>query len=118
MNLLSEFESITNYWSPKVIGSINDQYVKIAKLKGSFVWHDHEFEDEMFYVVKGSLNIKYKGKNKDVKLNEGDFHIVPKATLHFPVANEECWVMLIENKSTRHTGNVITNRTKSIADQL
>ena len=116
MNLLEQFSSISDYWSPKIIGAVNDQYIKIAKLKGSFVWHDHELEDEMFYIVKGSLLIKYR--DKELILNEGDIHIVKKATEHFPVAEEECWVMLIEQKSTKHTGDVITERTKSIDDQI
>jgi len=116
MNLLAQFNDITEYWSPKVIASVNDQYVKIAKLKGSFVWHDHEIEDEMFYIVKGSLVIKYK--DNEVLLNEGDFHVVPKGIQHFPVADEECWVMLIEQKSTKHTGDVVTEQTKSIENQL
>lgn len=116
MNLLAQFNEVTEYWSPKVIASVNDQYVKIAKLKGSFVWHDHELEDEMFYIVKGSLVIKYK--DGEVLLNEGDFHVVHKGTQHFPVADEECWVMLIEQKSTKHTGDVVTEQTKSIENQL
>ncbi len=116
MNLLEQFSLISEYWSPKIIGSVNDQYIKLAKCKGSFVWHDHALEDEMFYIVKGSLLIKYR--DKDVLLNEGDIHIVKKATEHFPVAEEECWVMLIEQKSTKHTGDVITERTKSIDEQF
>ncbi len=116
MNLLAQFKEVTEYWSPKVIASVNDQYVKIAKLKGSFVWHDHELEDEMFYIVKGSLVIKYE--DNEVLLNEGDFHVVPKGIQHFPVADEECWVMLIEQKSTKHTGDVVTEQTKSIENQL
>jgi mannose-6-phosphate isomerase-like protein (cupin superfamily) len=116
MNLADEFANITEYWSPKVIDQVNDQYVKIAKLKGSFVWHDHEEEDELFFIVRGSLLIKYK--DREVLLKEGDLHVVPKSTQHFPIAEEECWVMLIEKKSTKHTGDVVTARTKSIEDQL
>jgi mannose-6-phosphate isomerase-like protein (cupin superfamily) len=116
MNLKAQFASVTEYWSPKIVASVNDQYVKIAKLKGSFVWHDHELEDEMFYIVQGSLVIKYR--DREVLLKEGDIHIVPKGTEHFPVAEEECWVMLIEPKSTKHTGAVVTKQTKSIKSQL
>ena len=116
MNLSEQFANVTEYWSPKIVASVNDQYVKIAKLKGAFVWHDHELEDEMFYIVQGSLVIKYR--DREVLLQEGDIHIVPKGTEHFPVADEECWIMLIEPKSTKHTGVVISKQTKSIKSQL
>ena len=116
MNLLQQFTSITDFWSPKIIDSVNDQFIKIAKLKGTLVWHDHELEDEMFYIVKGSLVIRYR--DHEVLLNKGDFHVVKKATEHFPIAEEECWVMLIEQKSTKHTGTVVVEKTKSIEDQL
>ena len=99
-----------------MIGEVNDQYVKIAKLKGDFVWHDHKEEDELFYIVKGSLNIHFKAKS--VHLEEGDFYIVPKGELHKPHAQEECWVLLIEKKSTRHTGDLKTEFTRSIEEQL
>ena len=115
-HLIDLFAGIEDYWSPKVIGEINDQYMKIAKLKGDFVWHDHKDEDELFYMVKGSLNIHLK--NETIHLREGDFYIVPKGVLHKPEAEGECWVMLIEPKSTKHTGDVDTEFTKSIEDQL
>ncbi|WP_019960015.1 cupin domain-containing protein [Woodsholea maritima] len=115
-NFEASLNTITDYWSPKIIGQINGQYVKVAKLKGEFVWHKHEGEDEMFYIVKGALRIEYEAG--EVNLNAGDFHIVPRNTLHNPVAEEECWVALIEPVATKHTGDVITERTKSIADQL
>ena len=114
--LKERFEEIKDYWSPKVIGEINDQYIKIAKLKGDFVWHSHEDEDELFYIVKGSLDIQLP--NEIVHLHEGDYYIVPKGVQHKPNAKEECWVMLIEKKSTKHTGDVQTEYTKSIEDQL
>ena len=114
-NLEKRFEEIKEYWSPKIVGTINDQYVKLAKLKGQFVWHDHAEEDEFFFVVRGSLVIEFE--NSSVKLNKGDFHIVPKSVRHNPVAKEECWVMLIEPKSTAHTGDEITPLTKSIDQQ-
>ncbi len=115
-NVKDLFSNLSDYWSPKIIGSVNDQYVKIAKVKGEFVWHDHHNEDEMFYIVKGSLTIEMK--NERVYLNEGDFYIVPKGVHHKPIAGEECWILLIEKKSTKHTGDVITERTKSIEDQF
>lgn len=114
--LKERFAELTDYWSPKVIGEINDQYMKIAKLKGDFVWHDHQDEDELFYIVKGSLDIHLR--NEVVHLDEGDFYIVPKGVEHRPNAVEECWVMLIEKKTTKHTGDVQTKYTKSIDEQL
>jgi mannose-6-phosphate isomerase-like protein (cupin superfamily) len=115
-NLKKRFGEISEYWSPKVIGEVNDQYVKIAKLEGEFVWHDHKEEDELFYIVKGSLDIHFK--EKIVSLEEGDFYIVPKGVLHKPEAKTECWVMLVEKKTTKHTGEVETDFTKSIEEQL
>lgn len=110
------FEGMTEYWSPKVIGRVNDQYVKIAKLKGEFVWHAHEAEDELFLVVRGQLRIQLE--DGEVQLGPGQFVVVPKGVRHNPVAEEECWIMLIETVSTQHTGEVVTPRTRSIADQL
>lgn len=115
-NFEKEIESLTDYWSPKVVGQVNDQYIKVAKLKGQFTWHKHDDEDEMFYIVKGRLVIEYEDKN--VTLDQGDFHIVPRNTLHNPVADEECWVALVEPVATKHTGDVVTDMTKSIEDQL
>ena len=116
INFLDEFETLEDYWSPRVISQVNDRYVKVAKLKGTFTWHKHDDEDELFYVVKGRLVIEYEdGK---VTLNEGDLHVVPKGVMHNPVADEECWVALIETVSTKHTGDVVTEQTRSIEDQL
>jgi len=116
MNLQKELENVVDYWSPRVVGRVNDQYIKIAKLKGSFTWHKHDEEDELFYILKGRLIIEYE--NDRVILNEGDFHVVPKGTMHNPVAEEECWIALIESVTTRHTGDVINDKTKSIKQQL
>ena len=114
-NLKAQFSQVTEYWSPKIIGELDDSYLKIAKLKGEFVWHDHELEDELFFIVKGSMQLEFD--DQLMQLNEGDFYVVPKATMHKPYAEEECWVMLIEKKSTAHTGTVITDKTKSIEEQ-
>lgn len=116
MNLLEEFDSITEHWSPKIVSSVNDQYVKIAKIKGTFVWHDHKDEDEMFYVIKGSMQLEFESETIDLKT--GDFYVVAKGRLHRPSSEEECWLMLLEPKSTQHTGDVKTDRTKSIEQQL
>ncbi|KZL09419.1 Cupin domain protein [Pseudovibrio axinellae] len=115
-NFISEFETVTEYWSPKVVAQVNDQYVKVAKVKGDLAWHKHDGEDELFYIVKGNLTIEYE--NNSLKLNQGDFHVVPKGVMHNLVADEECWIVLTEPVSTKHTGDIVTEKTKSIADQL
>jgi len=115
-NFQHELEQITEFWSPRVVGQVNDQYIKVAKLQGEFVWHKHEDEDELFHVVKGQLIIQFE--DSEVELNEGDFYIIPKGVMHNPVAKEECWIVLIETVSTKHTGDVETPITKTIAQQL
>ena len=115
-NILAAFADVREHWSPKVIGQVNDQYVKIAKLLGQLAWHAHDEEDELFLVVRGKLRIELEDHHVD--LGEGDFLTVPCGTSHNPVAEEECWIVLIETVSTKHTGDVVTDRTKSIADQL
>ena len=116
INLEKSFEQLTDYWSPKVIGRVNDQYVKIAKVKGEFTLHNHEDEDELFVVVRGRLVIQLEGE--EIELNAGELYVVPKGVMHNPVADEECWVMLVETVTTKHTGDVETPLTKSIAQQL
>lgn len=115
-NFMDELDSVTDHWSPKVVGQVNDQYVKVAKLKGEFCWHKHDHEDEMFYILKGDLVIQYE--DQEVALSQGDFHIVPRNVMHNPVAAEECWIALIEPVETKHTGDVVHEKTKSIEDQL
>ncbi len=109
INLEEKFALFGAYWQPKIIGEVNDSYIKIAKLRGEFTWHLHECEDEMFYVFKGVLTVKFK--DKDVCLREGEGIIIPKGVEHMPVADEEVHVMLIEPKSTRNTGNVVNEKT-------
>lgn len=116
MNIEQQFEHVTEYWSPRVIARVNDQYVKVAKLKGEFTWHSHEDEDELFLVVKGRLRIQLE--TSEVELGPGDFHVVPRGILHNPVAEEECWIMLIETVTTKHTGDVDSPLTKTIEQQL
>jgi len=116
-NVEAAFEDVTEYWSPKVVARVNDQYVKVAKLRGQFVWHDHANEDELFFVVRGRLKIEYEG-GRFVELPAGSMHVVPRGTMHHPVADEECWVVLIEPVQTKHTGDVDTPFTKSIEEQL
>lgn len=110
------FESITDFWSPKVIVEFNGQYIKIAKLKGDFVWHDHKNEDELFLIIKGRLSIDFEAKT--IHLNAGDGYVIPKGTLHKPHCKDECWVMLIEPKETKHSGDIDAEYTKSIDEQL
>lgn len=115
-NLLSAFDRVTEYWSPKVIGKVNDQLLKAAKLKGQLVWHAHEGEDELFHIVKGEMRIEFE--DGVVHLREGDFLTIPKGVRHNPLADEECWVLLIEPASTKHTGEEVTAKTRSLEEQL
>ena len=117
INLKENAESLQKYWSPRVLGTVNDQFVKVAKVKGELAWHEHEHEDELFLVLKGRLRIEYEDAPA-VDLSEGDFHIVPKGTMHNPVCEEECLIALIEPVTTRHTGDLITAKTVSIEDQI
>jgi mannose-6-phosphate isomerase-like protein (cupin superfamily) len=115
-NFENELLSVTEFWSPKVIGQVNDQYIKVAKLKGELAWHKHDNEDEMFHVVKGGLVIQFE--NHAVELEEGDFCIVPRGVMHNPVAENECWIVLVEAVTTQHTGDIKTPLTKTIEQQL
>lgn len=108
--------SLTEYWSPRVIAEVDDAYVKVAKVKGVLAWHAHDAEDELFMVLAGRLRIELE--DRTVELGEGDAFVVPKGVRHNPVADDECLLMLIERKTTRHTGDVVTGKTRSIAEQL
>ncbi|WP_103069240.1 cupin domain-containing protein [Aquimarina sediminis] len=111
------FGDVKEYFSPKVIGEVNNVYVKLAKIKGEKVpWHAHENEDELFYIVKGELLFEIEDQPSFI-MKEGDLFIVPKGVTHRVSATEECWIMLIENKETLHTGNVVSDITKSIKQQ-
>jgi mannose-6-phosphate isomerase-like protein (cupin superfamily) len=116
VNVKEKLKKFEQLWNPKITGEINELYIKVAKLKGEFVWHHHDNEDEMFYVVKGKLVIKMR--NKDIKLEEGEFYIIPKGIEHLPVAEEEVHVMLFEPKSTLNTGNVKNERTQDNLDWI
>lgn len=117
MNLRAEAAKLDKYWTPRVVGQINNQYVKVAKVKGELAWHKHDGEDEMFLVLKGRLRIEFED-SAAVELAEGDFHIVPRDVMHNPVAEEECLIALFEPATTRHTGEKITDLTVPIEDQL
>jgi mannose-6-phosphate isomerase-like protein (cupin superfamily) len=109
VNVKEKFSLFEDRWSPKVIGEVNDTYVKAVKLKGEFVWHHHDEEDELFLVVKGSLVIRLR--DRDIRLEEGEFVVIPRGVEHLPVADEEAHVLLLEPKSTLNTGNVKNERT-------
>ena len=109
VNLSERFARFNDYWSPKVVGELNEFHVKLVKVKGEFVWHYHEVEDEMFLVVKGRLLIQLR--DGDLWLEEGEFAIIPKGVEHRPVAEQEAHVLLLEPKSTLNTGNVTNERT-------
>lgn len=114
--LAKEFDAIVDYWSPRVIADANGEYVKIAKVLGEFVWHAHAEEDEFFLVHKGTFILRFRD-GSEVTLNAGEFYVVPRGVEHLPFAPEECWVMFVEPAATKHTGEVITARTRSIDSQ-
>lgn len=103
VNLKEKFDLFNEFWSPRIVGELNDSYVKLAKFKGEFIWHKHDLEDELFLIIKGKLVIKLH--DQDIHLQEGEFVIIPKGLEHCPVAEEEVQVLLLELKSTLNTGN-------------
>jgi mannose-6-phosphate isomerase-like protein (cupin superfamily) len=108
--------ALQEHWSPRVVAEVDDAYVKVAKIQGSLAWHSHDNEDELFYVLKGELRIEME--QGTVELSEGEMCVVPKGVRHNPVAEQECHILLIERKSTLHTGDVATEKTRSIDEQL
>ncbi|MEZ4416970.1 MAG: cupin domain-containing protein [Gemmatimonadota bacterium] len=116
VHLSERLDALDEHWSPKVLARVNDQYVKIAKVQGEFVWHDHAEEDELFYILKGELTIEFE--DGTVTLRQGDLHVVPRGVRHRPVARDECWLMLVEPVGTLHTGSERTEKTRSIEEQL
>lgn len=108
--------SLTELWSPRVIAEVDEHYIKVAKVHGSLCWHSHDAEDELFYVLHGSLCIEME--DRSVVLNAGDSFVVPKGVRHNPIAEQECHMMLIERKSTLHTGSEVTDMTRSVVEQL
>jgi mannose-6-phosphate isomerase-like protein (cupin superfamily) len=117
MNLQEKLKDVKKYFSPKIITEVNDQYVKIAKIKGQEVpWHSHEDEDELFYIINGTLLVEIENE-KSFYMNKGDLFVIPKGINHRVSSIEECQIMLIETKTTKHTGDVESSITKSIEDQ-
>jgi mannose-6-phosphate isomerase-like protein (cupin superfamily) len=109
VNLAQKFSLIGDYWKPRIAGEINDSYLKLVKIKGEFVWHQHDMEDELFLVVKGQLVMRFR--DRDVMVNEGEFLIVPHGVEHCPVAEEEVELLLLEPKTTVNTGSAGGERT-------
>jgi mannose-6-phosphate isomerase-like protein (cupin superfamily) len=116
VNLREKFSRFSDYWNPRIIGEVNDCHVKAVKLKGEFVWHHHEHEDELFLVVKGTLRMKFR--DREAVVREGEFLIVPRGVEHLPVADEEVHLMLIEPKTTLNTGNLTNERTVAQLEKI
>ena len=116
INLKEKAAKLTEYWSPRVLDELEDSYAKIAKLKESFEWHKHDDEDELFLVLDGHIKIQFG--DSVVELGPGEMCVIPKGVMHNPIAEEECSILLIEKKSTQHTGDLTTAVTRSVEEQL
>ncbi len=116
VNLSGKLALFHDHWSPKIVGEVNDCYVKLVKLQGEFVWHRHENEDELFLVVKGLMTIRFR--DGDIRLEPGEFAIVPRGVEHLPVAEEEVHVLLLEPKTTLNTGDVVNERTVAVLERI
>jgi mannose-6-phosphate isomerase-like protein (cupin superfamily) len=116
VHLSTKFANFAEHWSPKIIGELNGQSVKAVKFQGEFLWHYHENEDELFWVVEGQFTMRFR--DRDVVVRAGEFLIVPRGVEHMPVADEECHVVLFEPASTLNTGNVQNERTQPVLDRL
>lgn len=117
IDIAAELRQVEAHWTPRVVGRVNDQYVKVAKLLGQLVWHDHANEDEMFLVVSGTLRIQLPD-DQEVVLTPGQFFVVPRGVQHNPIADEEVEIVLIETVTTAHTGDVIVEGTVPVERQL
>lgn len=106
---------LDEYWSPRVLAEVDDAYVKVAKVQGSLAWHSHADEDELFYVLRGELRIELE--DGEVRLRQGEMCVIPKGVRHNPIAEHPCELLLIERKSTLHTGDVVVDRTRSLDEQ-
>jgi mannose-6-phosphate isomerase-like protein (cupin superfamily) len=121
VNLSDAFARFSEHWTPKIVGELNGQHVRLVKIAGEFVWHHHDLEDELFLVVRGMLRLEYRdpnGAEQSIVLDEGEMLIVPRGTEHRPVAPTEAHVLLFEPASTLNTGNVVSDRTVSAPDRL
>ena len=116
VNLAEKLSFFTDYYNPRIVGELNEQHVKLAKLKGEFIWHTHEVEDELFLVIKGTLKMELR--DRTIEINEGEFLIVPHGVEHKPVADDEVHILLFEPASTLNTGNVQHERTRTNLEKL
>jgi mannose-6-phosphate isomerase-like protein (cupin superfamily) len=116
INLAEKFSLFTDYYNPRIVGELNNQHVKAVKLKGEFVWHKHDHEDELFLVIKGRLTMELR--DKTIEINEGEFLIVPRGVEHKPAAEEEVNILLFEPASTLNTGNVENEMTRKELEKL
>lgn len=117
LNVENIFKSIDDYFAPRIIGEVNDSYIKLAKIKGDKIpWHNHQHEDEMFFILSGELLFEEEGK-KPFTMKKGDMYIVKKGINHKVSSKTDCHIMLVENKSTKHTGDIKTAITKTIKEQ-
>ena len=116
VNVADKFELFDDYWSPKIIGELNDFHVKAVKVKGEFVWHAHENEDELFYVVKGRLRIKLR--DGEIQLEPGEFAVIPRQVEHLPIAEEEAHILLLEPKTTVNTGTATSDRRVDVLERI
>ena len=109
VNLAEKLSVFNDYFNPRIVGELNGQQVKLVKFQGEFIWHHHDNEDELFYVVKGSFNMHFR--DKTITVNTGEFLIVPRGVEHKPVAEQEVSIMLFEPATTLNTGNIIDEKT-------
>jgi mannose-6-phosphate isomerase-like protein (cupin superfamily) len=116
VNLREKFSRFSDYCNPRVVGEVNDCHVKAVKLKGEFIWHHHDHEDELFLVVKGTLRMKFR--DREAVVREGEFVVVPRGVEHCPVAEDEVHIVLIEPKSTSNTGNITNERTVAQLERI
>ena len=116
IKLAEKFNLFNDHWSPKIVGELNGQEIKLAKVKGEFVWHNHQNEDELFFVIKGKLKIAFT--DRTVEINEGEMLIVPKGVEHKPIAEEEVLLMLFEPKDLKHTGEVNSELTVTKCERI
>jgi mannose-6-phosphate isomerase-like protein (cupin superfamily) len=116
VNLENKFSLIQDYWNPRIVGELNDCHIKAVKLKGEFVWHHHDNEDELFLVTKGVLRMKFR--DREASVHEGEFIIVPRGVEHCPAADEEVHLVLMEPKSTLNTGNITNERTVAQLERI
>lgn len=116
VNLAEKFNLFQDHWNPRIVGEVNDCYLKVVRFKGDFVWHHHDQEDEMFMVIKGRFVMKLE--DRDIQLEQGEFIVIPRGVEHKPVADEEVEVLLIEPKTTLNTGNLKNERTVEVLQQI